>query len=181
VIAELSMRGRVVVDEGKKITVVDTDSTGDELLDESLVILAQSERKRKVTHWIYELAGKKLQKRIFKQLVAKGVVREEERRFLWMIPYKTFSEKDASAKYWVKERLRGIVLANEKAEQHDVVLLSLMKTSRLSNLLFTKDERKAAIQRVNQLVKGEVFGEAVARTIEEVEAAVIAATLSATS
>ena len=52
-----------------------------------------------------------------------------------------------------------------------MALLSLIDACRLLNLVFTKDERKAASKKVEDLVEGEPFGEAVAKTLEEIEMA----------
>jgi Trp operon repressor len=75
--------------------------------------------------------------------------------------------------------LRSVVLAGDKSQPDIVVLLSLLKACSLLNLVFTRDERKSAGKRVDALVKGEVFGDVVAKTIEEIETAAAAATMAA--
>ena len=123
----------------------------------------------KATHWISTLGGENLAKRVAKGLAAKGVLRAEEKRFLWVVPYEAYPQQDASAKYWVKQPLRAVVLGGEKPEPRTVVLLSLLKACSLLSLVFTKDERKAAEKKVEELVRGELFGEALGKTLEEIE------------
>jgi golgi phosphoprotein 3 len=74
-----------------------------------------------------------------------------------VIPYSVYPQQNASAKYWIKHQLRAVVMANEKAETRTLILLSLLKACRLLNLVFTKDERKAAANQIDELVKGEVL------------------------
>jgi hypothetical protein len=84
--------------------------------------------------------------------------------------------EDASAKYWVKQHLRGIILAGEKGETSDVALLSLLKACQLLRLVFTHDERKSASKKVDVLVQGEIFGDAVEKLLSEIGAAAAVAT-----
>ena len=47
-----------------------------------------------------------------------------------------------------------------------MILLSLLKACGLLRFVFTRDERKFADKKVDELVQGEVFGEAVAKLLE---------------
>ena len=105
------------------------------------------------------------------RLAQRNVIAIEKKQYLWITPYEVYPQVDASAKYWVKQQLRGIVLAGQKAEAHDIALLSLLRACRLLRLVFTRDERKYAGKKVETLVTGEVFGEAVADFLAEIESA----------
>ena len=155
------------------------DREGDELLDETLTRIAESNKPRKVKYWIGALGFRKLPKQVAQRLVARGVLREEDRRYLWVVPYAVSPQQDASAKYWIKQGLRAAGLTSAKPERRAVVLVSLIKGCRLLSLVFTRDERKAASKRVDELVKGEDFGAAVAQTLGDIEAATITAARAA--
>jgi Golgi phosphoprotein 3 len=178
-LAELALQGKLQLVK-KKLSLLDSNPTGDEILDELLTKISE-ERPRKAPSWISSLGNKKLVKRIAGQLATKGIIRIEAKRYLWVIPYEVYPQQNASAKYWVKQQLRSVVMADEQPEQRSVALLSLLKACDLLNLVFTKDERKAARRRVKVLVQGEEFGEAVAQTIEEIEAAMIAVIVAVSS
>ena len=98
----------------------------------------------------------------------------DERRYHWVIPNNVYPQSEASAKYWIKQNLRAAVLTTARPERRALVLLSLLKGCRLLGLVFTRDERKAAGKRVDELVKGEDFGDAVAQTLAFIEAAAVA-------
>jgi hypothetical protein len=172
-LVELALLGKVQAD-GKRLAVLDPTPTGDELLDEALATVAASAKPRKLAHWINALGSGKLHKRVARGLAARNVLRIEEKRVLWVIPYEAYPQQDASAKYWVKARLRGMVLGGEPPEPRAVALLSLLRGCRLLGLVFTKDERKAARQKIETLAGADLFGQAVAETLDEVDGALTA-------
>jgi hypothetical protein len=96
-----------------------------------------------------------------------------------MIPHEVYPQQNASAKHWVKQHLRAVVLGGEEPDAHTVALLSLIKASRMINMIFTKGERKASDIKVEELVNGDAFDEAVAQTLDDIDAAILTATMSA--
>ena len=180
IFADLALSERISSDSGKLI-LADTTLTGDLELDSAMQLLTTSKKIRKITYWIGVIASNKIVKRIANTLVDKGALRREEKRLLWVIPFEAYPTQDASAKYWVKQHIRDMVLGGGKPDAKTVVLLSLLKACRLLNIIFTKDERKAASKKITDLVKGEIFGEAVTKTIQEIESATMAAVLVASS
>ena len=177
-LADLALLGKIIV-EDQRVSLLDPTPVGDELLDETLTRIAESNKPRKVKYWIGALGFRKLPKQVAQRLVARGVLREEDRRYLWVVPYAVSPQQDASAKYWIKQGLRAAGLTSAKPERRAVVLVSLIKGCRLLSLVFTRDERKAASKRVDELVKGEDFGAAVAQTLGDIEAATITAARAA--
>jgi Golgi phosphoprotein 3 len=173
-LAELALANKINLEEGR-LASTDVTSTGDAMVDEALEMIAAEQKPRKTSRWI-DAIGKKLTfKQTAERLSKDGVFQIEKKRYLWVIPYEASPQVDASAKYWVKQHLRGIVLAGEKAEAADVALLSLLRACRLLHLVFTHDERKMAEKKVGDLVQNEVFGEAVVTLLAEIDAATSAA------
>ena len=86
-----------------------------------------------------------------------------------MIPYAGVPQPDAPAKYWIKQGLRAAGLTTpagapcRRAAEPDAGLPAAQPG-------LYRDERKAASKRVNELVKGEDFGDAVAQTLVDIEA-----------
>ncbi len=176
-LADLALRGKIVIEE-RRIKLLEATPTGDELLDWVLQRLSTAEKSFKVKHWINALGFRKLPRQVADRLVACGVLIEEDRRYAATVPYPAPDQSDIPAKYWIKQSLRSAVLTVGRPEQRSIVLLSLMQGCRLLNLIFTKDERKAAGRRVQELVEGESFGEAVSQTLRDIEAATIAMALA---
>jgi golgi phosphoprotein 3 len=173
ILAELALLGKIDLDEGKKLTVQDNSPASNGLLEAALLKISHSKRPHSAKYWVEAIGGdgKWLRSNVVASLVSKGVITEEKKKLLWVIPYSLYPEKDASAKYWSKLHLRGVIFAGDPIDQRSLILLSLLRACQLTNMVFTKDERKAANKQIKQLVKGEIIGEAVSGVIEDIEAA----------
>jgi len=183
ILSELVLAGKIGLDEKKHLVVINSDPTSDDLLDEALAKIVESSRQRKTSFWINRLndSVKKLQRRVGMRLVDQGILKLEEKRYLWVIPYEAFPQVDASAKYWVKQSLRQVVLAGEKAESHTVALLGLVRASEMLEFVFTRDELKTARKKIDQLTIDDEIGIGIRDAIEAIEAAAVAAALASTT
>ena len=179
VLADLTLRGKfTIIDD--RIIVVDQTPTGISFLDDVLVSIVESKKPRKLSRWIASIPAADLPKRIADSLVSKKILCKEEKRYLWVIPYESYHEQDASAKYWIKTHLRALVLAGEQAGEQDIVLLSLLKACDLLNLVFTRDERKSARSRIDELAAQSVFSTSVIEVLDSLYA-VMMTTIATTS
>ena len=184
ILAELILQSRVGLDDERKAVVVNNSMFGeDDLLNEGLERIQASGRHHKSTYWVSTFSGhiKKLEKRLAYHLVDAGVLRKEEKRFLGVVPYEAYPAQDASARFWIKQHLRSVVLGGEVLDVHTAMLLSLVRACDLLGRVFTRDELKAARRKIEELTRGEVIGEAVQQAIEIIEAATIAAITASTS
>lgn len=179
-LADLALANQIQLQDGR-LVLTGALPGGDALLNEFLAQAAAEKKLRKIARWINILGDKQAIRKTAERLSARNVIRIEKKRYLWIIPYEVYPQVDASAKYWLKEHLRRIVLTDEKAFTPDIALLSLLKACGMLRFLFTRDERKAASKKVEALVKGEVFGEAVAKLLEEIEAATVAVIAATTA
>lgn len=168
-LADLALHGKVAAAGQKRVAILDPAPTDDAVLDAALSEIAGAKRPRKAHSWIEELSRKRSWRRVPESLMAKGVLQEEEKRWLWVVPYAAYPQQDASAKYWIKQDLRAIVLAGREPDPRRLALLSLVYACRMLPLLLTKDERQPAGQRVAELVANDAIGQLVAQVIAEVE------------
>jgi Golgi phosphoprotein 3 len=178
---ELFLAGKVRL-EGKKVAAVGRVLASTELLNEMLEKISAGQPK-KIAHWVEVFGGKdrKLRKTVVDGLVVKGILKEEEKILLWVIPYTGYAEQDTSAKFALKQRLRGVVLGGQPAGERDTALLSLVLAGGLLDHLFTRDELRRAKKVVEDLVESDAVGQAVTETIEAINAAVMTAVMVATS
>jgi hypothetical protein len=183
VLADLTLLGKLGLDENRQVIVLDEVLTRDEILNEALSRIVRSNRPRRPSYWVSELAQqvKQFQSRLASGLATMGILRKEGLRFMWIIPYEIYPQQEASAKYWIKHRLREVVLANVTPDERTTVLLSLLRACRMLDLVFTKDERKAARHKIEHYGRNEVFGQAVAETLDAIEAAALAAIVAASA
>jgi hypothetical protein len=180
IMAELALVNKIQLQKGRLI-LSDVSPTGDGLMDEVLETIAVEKKPRKLSRWIYIIGRKQLVNKVAVRVAERNVIRFDKKHYTWIIPFENDPTVDASAKYSVKQRLRGIVLAGEKAYPSDIALLGQLKQSRLLRLLFTKDERLEAINKVDALVKDAGFDDMVKKLLTEIHIAVVAAVASASS
>jgi hypothetical protein len=181
ILSELVLAGKIGIDDKKHLISLDPNPTGEALLDEALQKINEKQRQRKSSYWVSHLAEglKKLQSRVGKSLVEKRILTREEKRFLWVIPYEEYPQIDASAKYWIKQNLRTLVLTQAEGKSHEVALLGLVRASNLLEFVFTTDELKIARKKIDQLTIKDEIGNGVRETIDAIEAASLAAATAA--
>jgi hypothetical protein len=177
-LADLALANKIHL-EDERLALTDPTPTGDNLFDEVLAAIAAGGKARKLSRWVNTLGDKQIVKQVAERLAGRNVIRIEKKRYSWIIPYELYPQVNASTKFWVKQHLRGVVLAEEKAAAADIALLSLLNACRLLRLVFTRDERKAASKKVDQLVEGESFGEAVLELLADIDAVAAAASSAA--
>lgn len=180
VLDDLALLGKLRVNDNHRLELLERDLIGDEFLDDALESLRETEQTRKISYWIHALSQKpkKSSRRITEQLAEKGLVTLEDGRVVWVNPSPLLPNQTASAKYAIKTRLRAVVLACAPAEMQEIALLSLLRACDLLEIVFIKDERKLASQRIHELVLGEAFKNPIVQTIEEIEEAVALQTSS---
>ena len=185
-LADLLIAGKIRLDEHKKVILLDEAPCGDPVLDEVIEKMQSSHHPRKVPVWIEATTHKpkKLLEHLGEGLVQKGILNQTEKRFLWVIPYVVFPQQDASAKYWIKQHLRAVVLAGEIADMHSLMVLGLIRAGGLMDFVFTRDELKAARKRIANYTESGIsadgsLAQAISEPMEEINAAVTALAVSA--
>jgi hypothetical protein len=178
VLLELLLAGRLDA-AGRNLAVADAAPTGDAVLDDALRKIADARRPRDTQHWVNAIAGDHLRERVLDQLVAQGIVRREEHKILWVFPANRYPTQDPAPERGVREQVRAAVLGGATPEPRVAALIALARACKLDDALFTRDERKAARRRLDEIARGEAVGQAVSRAVEAAQAAVMAATTAA--
>ncbi len=153
-----------------KVVVVNSESIGNSLLDETLSLLNQKDKSEKVSYWIKHLnvSIDDMFEKIINQLVNKGILKRQEKKILWLIPIERFPTKDPIPEVMSRISIRRIVLENEEPDNRTLALLSLIKASNLIDELFLKDERRQATNIIDDYIKNEKIGKVVSDINNEV-------------
>ena len=168
------MKGRVHVEENHRLDLKDASPTEDEILDAVLEKVQSSERQRKVTYWINQLneKPKKLFEQLEERLEAQGILARDESNLISMPSQDELDGHKATARYWLKRRLRGLTLTDQEVDLRSLALLNLVQACDFVDLIFTKDERKIARRRIYELLVGTALSNGEAQAIEEIGRAV---------
>jgi golgi phosphoprotein 3 len=168
ILSELAIMGKIVTEEGR-IQVADPSPTGVSLSDNALALIAAIKKSHKMGRVVNDLAKEPLFKQTAERLAERNIITIEKKKYSWISPSVVYPQVDGSTKYWLKSKLRAIILAGEKPEAQDIALFSLLTACQLLRLVFTSDERSAAQKQVYALVLGDVYGEALAKLLSDID------------
>ena len=166
---ELALKNRIDTDL-ERLFVVDPTPTGDDILDDVLAQLAEAGAELSAGAALERVtvhAGK-YQERALKHLVAKGILRDEDGRFLWVFRTRRYPIVDDREQREVKARLRQVLLSDEIPDPRDVVLICLIDACNLLALVLSAAEIEATKTRVEQLSRLDLIGRAVTKAVGEI-------------
>ena len=166
---ELAIDNRIDSDL-EHLILVDTTPTGDDILDDVLRQLVEAGTELGAGAVLERISvnGEKYQEMALKRLLAKGILREENGRFLWVFHTRRYPVVDDSEQREVRARLRQLVLTDEIPDPRDVVLICLIDACGLLGLVLSPDEIAATTTRVEQLSRLDLIGQAVTKAVAEI-------------
>jgi hypothetical protein len=179
VVTELLLRGAVRVTE-RGLLIAAGPATGDELLDDMLLGIRAS-RARPVTSWVRVLAGRSvdLHQRLAGRLVRAGVLRQQRRRLLGLLPVRRYAVADEAALQELRGRLRAGLLGHGALDPRTASLIGLVGACGLVDSLVDRDERRTARRRAANIGAADPAGAAVSAAIHDARAAVAAGATAA--
>ena len=167
---ELALQDRVDSDPNS-LWVVDPTPIGESYLDQLLRQLADSEGKSNSETWIQRLSedSGSIQEAALQRLVERGVLREEEKRFLWVFESRRYPMIDGKEEREVKLRIMGVLFSEEIPDPRDVALISLVDACRLFEELLGPRELERVRDRIAVIRKLDLIGQAMQAKIREIE------------
>ena len=167
---ELALQDRIDSDPNS-LWVVDPTPIGESYLDRLLQQLAESEGKSNSETWIQRLSedSGSIQEAALQRLVERGVLREEEKRFLWVFESRRYPMIDGKEEREVKLRIMGVLFSEEIPDPRDVALISLVDACRLFEELLGPRELERVRDRIAVIRKLDLIGQAMQAKIREIE------------
>jgi golgi phosphoprotein 3 len=173
---ELALLGRIDTDL-TSLFIVDPKPVGDELLDDALRKVAAEPEKRSSTWWIERLGlhSGDLSKGVLERLVQAGILRAEDRQFLWVFSRRAYPQNTGREEREAKARLVSMIFDDAVPDPRDTLLLGLAdSTGVLSAILSPEDMRKAS-SRIADIVRMEEINRSVGAVEANLRAALAAA------
>jgi Golgi phosphoprotein 3 len=169
VLAELSLAGRIDSDL-RRLWVADATPTGDALLDGALARIAADAAPRDSRHWIALLGAdaEDLREVLFQRLVAKGVLRREQGRFLWVFPERRYPAVSGREEREVKARLLGVLFDDDIPEPRDALLIGLCRAASLFGTILAPAELERLQPRIAQVADLEELNRSLAEAVRVV-------------
>jgi hypothetical protein len=170
ILAELLLAGRIGTGP-QRLAVLNTTPTGDALQDEVLRELATGPAADS-RQWIETLAGKAEHFReiLFGRLVARGVLREEEGRFLWVFPERRYPMIDGREEREVKARIMDVLFHDGTPATRDALLIGICRAADLLGRLLSLEELEHRRQRIDAVAEREELSRSLSDAVQEIYA-----------
>ncbi len=168
-IMELAFLDKIDVDL-KSLQVVNTDPTGNPLLDDVMRQIKSKSEAQPVSYWLSFFAGqaKQIQELVLAQLVAKGILKTEDKKILWVFKTRRYPMIDNREIKEVTARLRELILSDEIPDPREAVLVSLVDACRLFDDIFSAEEYERVQPRIKALAKLDLIGQEITKSIREI-------------
>lgn len=166
-LCDLALANRIDTDPNQ-LVVLDRSPTGDPLLDRALGTIAASAAPQSVQHWLGVFASERavLERAALERLVARGILRQEEKKFLWVFGLRRYPTVDNHERVEVRTRLSALILGDELPDPRDAVLISLLTACHLLPRVFDETRYHARSERVATLARMDLVGREVAAAID---------------
>lgn len=169
VLMELALLNKIDTDLDK-LMVVDTDPTGNMLLDKYLGILSEEndQSDRNTKYWLSRISGygEEILETSIDLLIQKNILKVEEKKILWVFGKRRYPSVDEKHEKEVKRRIIDLLLSDDIPDPKDVVLVNLLDTCSLFPTIFSNEEVERLNPRIQQIKRLDLIGQAVSQVLD---------------
>ena len=169
VLMDLALENRIDTDP-ENLVLIDPTPVGDSLLDPTLADIAAGEQ-RDARYWVEHTAkkGEQIREEALSRLVGAGILEQHDDRFLWVFRSRRYPLVDGKAEREVKLRIMEVLFSDQIPAPRDVVIIALADACGIFRELLPKRELQQAADRIEQVRKLDLIGQAMAETIHDME------------
>ena len=169
VLMDLALENRIDTDTDN-LVLIDATPVGDGLLDPTLAEIEAGDQ-RDARYWVEHTAkkGEQIREEALSRLVGAGILEQHEDRFLWVFRSRRYPVVDGKAEREVKLRIMEVLFSDQIPEPRDVVIIALADACGIFRELLPKRELQQAADRIEQVRKLDLIGQAMADTIHDME------------
>ena len=175
VLMDLALEDRIDTDLDN-LFIIDKTPTGDDLLDPTLAEIVSEEEQRDARFWVERTANRAedIREKALERLVERGILEQREDRFLWVFRSRRYPLVEGEAEREVKLRIMGVLFSDEIPSPHDVVIICLADACGIFEKLLSRREFERASERIEQVRKLDLIGQAMTQAIQDIELSVAA-------
>lgn len=176
VLMDLALENRIDTDQ-ERLFVIDSTPLGDDLLDPTLARIVQSTEVHDARYWLEQTVPHTvdIRERSLARLIERGILRQEDDRFLWVFQTRRYPIIDDQTVREVKLRIMGVLLSDEIPDLRDIVLISLSDTCSIFKHLLSNRELRGAAQRIKQIRRMDLIGREVSKAVWDIESSLAVA------
>ncbi|MGN6131900.1 MAG: GOLPH3/VPS74 family protein [Nocardioidaceae bacterium] len=180
-LGELALTGRIGLDERRRVVVLDPSPTGEPVLDAALGI-ASTRQGKKPKSLIQPLA-KGLRPALYARLTDRGVLRLQETRVLGLFPLRRWPAVRTDQETAVRAQVAQVLVQGTTPDQRTAALVALLHALKVEHKVV--DPRQYGVgkrdlrARADQIARGDWAADAVRQAVDDMLAAVTAASMAA--
>ena len=169
VLMDLALENRIDTDP-EHLIVTDPTPVGDSLLDPTLAAIAAGQR-RDARYWVGQTAQRaaEIREEALSRLVERGILERHEGRLLWVFRSRRYPVVDGRAEKEVRLRILGVLLSDELPDPRDIVIIGLAEACGILRELMPRGDYAAARERIDQVRRLDLIGQATSRAIHDIE------------
>jgi hypothetical protein len=164
---------RKIDTDTETVQIINTTPTGDAMLDRVLAHMAQRSGLGTVKEWIEEIYNCEddLEGEALGSLIARGVLRHEKSKLLWIVDVERFPMVDNQPQQHTKARLARAILSDDIPPARHIMLVSIAEASGLLGYVLPEDALAARRNRIRMLCNLETISREVTDAILALESA----------
>lgn len=170
VLMDLALENRIDTDVDK-LVLMDSNPLEDNLLDSVLADIAESSETHGARYWIEHVVDRAddIRETAIERLVERGILKKEEGQFLWVFRARRYPVIDGTAEREVKLRIMEVLFSDKIPSPRDVVIINLAHACNLFKEILSARELAQAADRIDQVRKLDLIGQAMSRAISDIE------------
>jgi golgi phosphoprotein 3 len=169
---ELAIRDRIDTDL-ESLTVIDRTPTNDPVLDKVLTEIAAHPGDHTAGQWLDHLRaiGPAIRDIAIARLVARGILRQQDGRLLWVFGVRRYPVMDAQPLQEVEQRITALLQSDDIPDPRDIVIIGLADATGLLQQVLSHEQYEKSRVRIRQIAQLDIIGQATRTLMEDLEAA----------
>jgi hypothetical protein len=172
VLMDLALQNRIDTDV-QDLQVISQEPTRNPVLDKILSLLPVPGQTQSIHTLLDRLSeqGEDIRELALRQLIEKRILKQENRRLLWVFKTRRYPMIDNREIKEVEGRLHDLVTGDDLPDPRDVVLISLVNICGLFDQILSPREWRRSQARIAQLSKMDLIGQQLSKSIQEIQRA----------
>ena len=172
VLMDLAMENRIDTDLHNLI-LIDETPVGDPLIDPILADIAGG-GMHDTRHWVEHVSrmGIELREKTLNRLVERGILENQDDRFLWVFRSRRYPSVDGTAEREVKLRILNVLFSDEIPDPRDQMIICLADACGIFPRLLSRQEHARAVDRIAQVSQLDLIGQAMSQAIRDIQVSV---------
>jgi hypothetical protein len=180
---ELAERGICKI-ENNKLVLINNKPTGKKALDIVMARIAKADKPKKLSSWISTISqgglGLKVKKAVRECLIQKRILSKREKTALLIFKYNRYPARNTRPRRQIIGDIQNLVIKRQIGNNETMLLIALIGASKMTKSFFLPEDRKVANKRIKEITKNNAMAKIIDSTVTAVQAAVLAAIVTAT-